>query len=177
MKTLNDEQAGALFPRATNRYGRPIPKSELRKQAREQAFNRAEKSASLATRYPRLKTLSVNLLYFDRQIVPWGHGLLYRANLQSAKSMLQFHCPNSMCNGGGFDLSKDLSSAVAELRKVVERAVPCRGSRDQESGQMAPCESVLHFKMNLTFKTKARVKRAAAVRKSGGVPVPSQSKL
>lgn len=159
MKTLNDDGAAAPFPRVTNYCVRPVPKSELRKQARERVFKRVEKSTSLAVRYPRLKTLTVNLLYFDRDIVPWGHGLIYRANLQTAKSRLYFPCPSSLCQGGGFDLSKLLSSAVAEHRKSIEGEVPCRGSRDQESGKMVRCESVLHFKMSLTFKTKAAATR------------------
>lgn len=163
MKTLNDDGARAPFSDPTNYCVRPVSKSELRKQARERVFQRVEKSTSLAVRYPQLKTLTVNLLYFDRDIVPWGHGLLYRANLQTARSLLHFHCPSSCCNGGGFDLSKHLNSAVAEHRKSIDCQVPCRGSRDQESGKMVRCESVLHFKMSLTFKTKAAATRRIMV--------------
>ena len=105
--------------------------------------------------YPRLKALKVDLLYFDREIVSWGHGLRYRANMETAKSMLHFNCPSSLCKGGGFNLTKDLSSAVAGRLKTVEGKVHCRGSRDQETGKITSCESVLHFKMSLTFKATA----------------------
>jgi hypothetical protein len=152
MKTLNDEGAGALFAHATNYSVRAVPKSELRKKARERAFERVEKSVNMAVMYPRLKALTVDLLYFDRDIVSWGHGLRYRANMETAKSMLHFNCPSTLCNGGGFDLSKDLSTAVAARQKSVVRAVRCLGSRDQENGKTIRCESTLHFKMSLTFK-------------------------
>jgi hypothetical protein len=167
MKTSNDEGTGATVAREPNYRSRPVPKSERRKEDRQRAFGRVEKSASVAIAYPRLKTLTVNLLYFDREIVSWGHGLRYRANMETAKSMLHFNCPSSLCNGGGFDLSKDLSSAAAERRNSIVGEMHCRGFRDQENGKMTPCESVLHFKMSLTFKTSAVPTRRITAGKSG----------
>jgi hypothetical protein len=32
--------------------------------------------------------------------------------------------------------------------------VHCQGSRDQEAGKTAACESILHFRITLAFKTK-----------------------
>jgi hypothetical protein len=154
MKTLNDEGTAAMGAPETNSRSRPFSKSELRKEDRKKAFQRVEESASLAIAYPLLKALKVDLLYFDREIVSWGHGLRYRANLEKAKSLLFFNCPSGMCKDGGFNLSKHLSSAIAERQKSVEGSVPCRGIRDQVNGKLAPCDTVLHFKMNLAMKTK-----------------------
>ena len=145
---------------------RPRQKAEVRKAYRRKAFERAEKSPSLAMAYPQLKTLSVDLLYFDREIVSFGHGLRYRANLETAKSMLQFTCPSTLCHRGGFDLSNELSCAVAKRRKALDGEVHCHGSRDQESGKTVPCESILHFKMILTFKDTKVARRGAAARES-----------
>jgi len=171
MKTLNDGETGATIALEPNSRSRPFSKSELRKENRKEKFAQVEKSASLAVIYPRLKTLVVDLLYFDRDIVSWGHGLRYRANLETAKSMLHFNCPSPLCKGGGFDLSKDLSSAVAERQKSFEGSVRCLGVRDEITGKRTACESVLHFKMNLAFKTKSGVRRA------GTKPARSQSQL
>jgi hypothetical protein len=171
MKTLNDEGTGVPFPRTTNNYSvRPVLKSELRKEDRQRAFDRVEKSASVAVTYPRLKTLTVNLVYFARGIVSWGHGVRYRANLETEKSMLRFCCPNSLCSGGGFDLSEDLSTAAAGRRKSIVRAVQCPGVCDLENGKTAPCESKLHFKITLTYKTKAGATRRTTARKCGTMP-------
>lgn len=175
MKTLNDEEAGALPARNANYHVRPRPKAELRKAYRRKAFERAEKSPSLAMAYPRLKTLSMDLLYFDHEIVSFGHGLRYRANLETAKSMLQFTCPSTLCHRGGFDLSNELSCAIAERRKAVEGEVHCHGSRHQETGKAVPCESILHFKMILTFKTTVTARRGTAARESR-VPAISSRK-
>src|SRR5579872_5517326 len=153
MKTLNDGGMGALLARKADHRVRP--KAELRKADRRRAFDRAEKSLSLARAYPQLKSLSVDLLYFDREIVSFGHGLRYRANLETAKSMLQFTCPSGLCHRGGFDLSTGLNSAIAERRKGLDGELHCHGSRYEESGKTVPCESILHFKMILAFKTPA----------------------
>jgi hypothetical protein len=165
MKTLNDEGTGAPVPPAPNSRSRPLTKSELRKLDRQTLFDRIEKSATLAVMYPGVKTLAINLLYFDRGIVARGHGLRYRANLQTAKSMLHFNCTSLLCKDGGFDLSAHLSSAVAQSRKSIVGAMHCPGFRDQETGKPAACESILHFKITLAFKTKAITSRTRAVRK------------
>jgi hypothetical protein len=172
MKTLNDEGIAATVALEPNSRNRPFSKSELRKDSRRKAFERVEKSASLATTYPCLKALKVDLLYFDREIVSWGHGLRYRANLETAKSMLHFDCPSPLCKNGGFDLSKDLSSAIAERQKSAEGTVRCLGFRDQETGKPSACETVLHFKMNLAFKSRAITRRAGVARK----PAPMRNR-
>jgi hypothetical protein len=170
MKTLNDAGPGVQLKRGTDYSVRFIPKSTLRKEARQRVFERGEKSASVAVTYPQLKTLTVNLVYFAREIVSWGRGVRYRANLEKAKSMLLFECSNSLCSGGGFDLSKDLSTAVAGRRKSIMRAVQCPGLCDLEKGKTAPCESKLHFKMILTYKTEAGATLRTTARKFGAMP-------
>ena len=138
-----------------NSRSRPFSKSELRKDSRRKTSEQVEKSASLAVTYPRLKALKMNLLYFDREIVSWGQGILYRANLETAKSMLHFNCHSSLCQGGGFDLSDDLRAAVTGLQKSRIGVKHCRGSRDEETGKTVPCKSVLHFKMTLVLKPRS----------------------
>jgi hypothetical protein len=157
MKTLNDGETGAMTTLESNSRSRPLTRSELRKEDRQKAFQRVEESATLATAYPRLKALKVNLLYFDHEIVSWGHGLLYRANLGTAKSLLHFECPSSLCKGGGFNLSKNLSSAVAGGRKSVVGVMPCHGRRDAVTGKSVACKTILHFKMTLVSKTSPQV--------------------
>ena len=154
MKTLNNEETGAAMALEPNSRSRPFSKSELRKDSRRKTFERVEKSASLAVTYPRLKALKMDLLYFDRECGSKGQGIVYRANLETAKSILHFNCPSSLCQGGGFDLSKVLQSAVTGLRKSIDGVRHCQGSRDEETGKATPCKSVLHFKMAVVLKPK-----------------------
>jgi hypothetical protein len=154
MKTLNDDETGATTALEPNSRSRPFSKSELRKDSLRKTFERVEKSASLALTYPQLKALKMNLLYFDREMASRGQSIVYRANLKTAKSILHFNCPSSLCQGGGFDLSKVLRSAITDLRKSIAGVVQCRGFRDEETGNTAPCKSTLHFKMTIALKPK-----------------------
>jgi hypothetical protein len=174
MKTLNDEGTAATVALDPNSRSRPFSKSELRKDSRRKTFERVEKSATMVISYPKLKTLAVDLLYFDRGIVSWGHGLRYRANLETAKSMLYFNCPSPLCKDGGFDLTENLGSAVAQHQKAILGTLRCPGFRDEETGKPVPCEAVLHFKVSLTFKAKPS---AGAARKSVTTPRSSPSQL
>jgi len=154
MKTSNDDGPGAMAASEPNFRSRPFSKSELRKDSRRKTFEQVEKSASLAITYPRLKALKMNLIYFEREIVSGAQGVLYRANLETAKSMLHFNCPSSLCQKGGFDLSNDLRTAVTGLRKSIVGVRHCRGFRDEETGKTVPCKSILHFQMKLALKPR-----------------------
>ena len=156
MKTLNNGEIGVRAALAPKFRTRPSQKSELRKEDRRRTSERVEKSAILAVRYPELKTLVLNLVYFGRGIASWGYGVRYWTNLVTAKSALYFRCPDSLCKDGGFDLSANLSSAVAQHQRSVVGAMRCPGYRDQTSKRV-PCESILHFKINLAFNQPSPV--------------------
>jgi hypothetical protein len=176
MKTISDEGTRAMVAAELNSRSRPFSKTELWKDSRPKVFERIEQSASLAMTYPRVKALKMNLLYFDCEIVSWGQSILYRANLETAKSILHFNCPSSLCQGGGFDLSDDLWAAVTGRRKSIVGVRHCHGSRDEKAGKTLSCKSVLHFKMTLVLKPRrSSVSRAGAVRKTGLMRNRSQS--
>ena len=67
MKSLNDEDTGAIAALPPRSRTRPFTKSELRKEDRQRTSERVEKSATMAVTFPGLKTLAVNLIYFDRE--------------------------------------------------------------------------------------------------------------
>jgi hypothetical protein len=152
MKTLLAEGNGESLAGIKQDRVRPLRKDELRKEYRRGESERAENSRSLALTYPELRSLRVDLVYFEGEVVSWGQGVKYRANLNSARSVLRFSCPSSVCKGGDFDLSNELRVAVAERRTAANGELRCQGSRDQESGDTIRCASILHYKMSLAFK-------------------------
>jgi hypothetical protein len=152
MKTSFAAENEGLLTRTEPHRIRPLRKHELRREYRRGESERAENSISLALSYPNLKALTVDLLFFQCEIVSWGHGLRYRANLDTARSVLRFNCPSVLCKGGDFDLSNELRKAIVERRAVVAGEMRCQGSRDQETGETIRCESALHYKMSLVFK-------------------------
>src|ERR1051325_10597592 len=103
---------------------RPNPKAEYRLQQ----IQRVNDSASLANKFPKLKSLVVDLEYFEADGLTRNGGLRYKGNVQHAKSLFCFTCPSGECIGGDFDLSEAVADAVAGRRKLVEGELQCQGS-------------------------------------------------
>jgi hypothetical protein len=130
----------------------PHLKINPRVEYREHEALRAENSATLDLKYPRLRGLTIELTYFDREIVSWGRGVKYRVNLGNARSVLRFHCPSAQCIGGDFDLSQELADAIGAGRTKLTGEMRCQGSRRRETGELMPCEATLHYKLTLAYK-------------------------
>src|SRR5438445_8130748 len=90
-----------------------------RTEYRLRESQRIKDSASLEERFPRLRSLKVDLEYFDSEGVTRNGGMKYKANLQNAKSVFCFNCVNGECVGGDFDLSSELEKAVVARRKIA----------------------------------------------------------
>ena len=127
---------------------RPSPKAEYRLQQ----IQRVNDSASLADKFPKLKTLVVDLEYFESDGLTRNGGLRYKVNVQHAKSLFCFTCPSGECVGGDFDLSGAVAEAVLKRRKNVEGEIQCQGShiRPKQQG-VVPCQNLLRFKLNLAY--------------------------
>src|SRR5678815_1361375 len=123
------------------------PKVEYRFQQTQ----RVNDSPSLAEMFPRLKSLTVDLEYFDSGRLTKNGGLRYKVNVQHAKSMFWFVCPLGECIGGGFDLSSSLSKAVEAGRKIVEGQIECQGSRSNPKQGTVPCRHRLRYKLDLGY--------------------------
>ena len=114
--------------------------------------HRANDSASLAEKFPKLKTLTVDLAYFEGDGTTRNGCLKYKVNVQNAKSLFSFACPCSECIGGDFDLSTAVSEAVAGKRKIAEGEIQCQGSRIRSKQHSAPCRNVLRYKLSLGYQ-------------------------
>ena len=130
-------------------YGRKLnPRIEYRLQRNE----RIKDSASLAEKFPKLKTLQINLDYFDATGTTRNGGMKYKVNLAHEKSLFCFNCMNGDCVGGDFDLTKELAEAIAAKRKKVEGEMLCQGTRhNKDRREQTPCRSILRYKLNLAY--------------------------
>ncbi len=108
-------------------------------------------SASLAERFPGLKSLGVLLIYFGPGGLIRHSEIKYSVNLAFAKSMFCFNCPNDECVGGSFDLSAELARAVAERRATVDGEVRCAGWQSKTTIDRIYCGYVLRYKLTLGF--------------------------
>ena len=113
---------------------------------------RINDSSSLAQKFPRLKTLGVDLNYFDSTGLTRNGGMSYKFNLEHAKSLFYFNCPNRECVGGDFDLTEALVGAVAGNLKTLTGEARCGGVRhNKERKERVPCQNLLRYTLKLGY--------------------------
>ena len=130
-------------------YGRKLsPRAEYRLLQNE----RVKESESLAEKFPRLKTLTVTIDYFDQTGTTRNGGMKCKINLAHSKSVFRFNCVNGDCVGGDFDLTEELAGAIRAKRTVLEGQMQCEGTRhNKDRKEKRPCLSILKYKLSLGY--------------------------
>jgi len=128
-----------IYPR------KPNPRLEYRKRE----IQRVNSSVSLAEKFPSLKSLIVDLSYFDTDGLTRSAQLKYTVNVQHARSVFSFVCPSHECVGGDFDLSEAVTQAVHGRLKMVEGEIRCPGFRGRPKEIKIPCQNLLRYKLTL----------------------------
>jgi len=118
-----------------------------RAEYQEEQRQRVKESLSLAEQFPRLKSLTALLEYHDSDALKKRSQLKYTVNLQNAKSVFRFKCPNNECIRGDFDLTKEVAEAVGKKRTVVTGEMACKGNTINR----VRCANVLHYKLRLGY--------------------------
>lgn len=119
------------------------PRAEYQERQRQRVNN----AATLAVAFPRLKSLTATLAHHNADALTKRSHLKYTVNLNNAKSVFRFACPNSECIGGDFDLTKEIATAVAKRRKVVAGELGCKGTTIKR----VRCANTLHYKLTLGY--------------------------
>jgi hypothetical protein len=123
------------------------PRFEYREQERQ----RVKDSPSLSDRFPQLKSLTVDLGYYNPTGVTKNSQIKYIPNLDKAKSVFRIDCPNNGCVGGDFDLTEELAKAVAEHRTTVTAEMSCQGWQSKTTIDTVPCHNILRYKLSLAY--------------------------
>jgi hypothetical protein len=105
----------------------------------------------MAEKFPRLKALKVNLMYFDAEGVTKNGEMKCTLNVGHAKSVLWFACLGGECVGGDFDLSEALAKAVGARRKIASGEMRCQGQRKRGDRERVPCQALLRYKLMLDY--------------------------
>ena len=129
----------------------PPKKIGPRAEHRQREGQRVKDSPTLAAKYPQLKSLTVELAHCDHEEIARYAAIKYRFNLESAKSVFRFECPNYACVGGDFDLSQELANAVAARRALVIGELSCQGWRNHTTIATERCLNILRYKLSLSF--------------------------
>ncbi|HVM61630.1 MAG TPA: hypothetical protein VMV72_12275 [Verrucomicrobiae bacterium] len=123
----------------------------LRAVYRDQEGERVKASPSLANKFQRLKSLKVTLGYYNPKGVSQNGELKYVVNLEHARSVFRFCCPNHECIGGDFDLTKELASAVARKLTDVSGELSCQGWQNKATVDTVHCQNILRYKLKLSY--------------------------
>ena len=126
-------------------------KIDPRNEYQQQEKLRISASPSLADRYEGLKALEVALEYFDPGAQRRMGNIKYTVNLANAKSAFSFHCPNSECVGGDFDLSQEVAKAVANQEEEASGEMCCQGWQNKNTIESLRCNHVLRYTLTMTY--------------------------
>jgi hypothetical protein len=127
------------------------PRAEHRLREKE----RVDASQPIASRFPELKSLAVELDFHNRGGANNGSVVRYNVNVQNAKSVFRFDCPNPECIGGDFDLSTELANAITQHQASVSGDTSCQGWLSKHSIGNRRCEHRLSFRIDLTYTAEA----------------------
>jgi hypothetical protein len=123
----------------------------LRAEYRDQEGQRVKASLTLADKFQKLKSLIVSVGYGDSKSGTSDKHLKYMVNLDHAKSVFRFPCPNDECIRGDFDLTKELAKAVTQRRTVVTGELSCQGWKNKDGIDTIHCDSILHYTLKLGY--------------------------
>jgi hypothetical protein len=122
-----------------------------RAEYRQQQGQRVRDSGSLAEKFPQLKSLTVDLTYYDAEGVSQSSQIKYSVNLANAKSFFRFDCQNDQCVRGDFDLSDEITSAVAAQLTTATGELCCQGWLDKNAVGTSHCHKILRYKLSLGY--------------------------
>jgi hypothetical protein len=129
----------------------PPRKTNPRAEYRLSQIQRANESAPIAEKFPKLKSLKAELCYFGPDGLTRTGELRYKVNVEHAKSMFSFVCQSGECLGGDFDLSKALAEAVGKRSKTAEGEIRCQGNHLKPKESPKPCHNLLRYKLILGY--------------------------
>ncbi len=129
----------------------PPRKMSPRAEHRLREAERVNESVSLSEKFPKLKSMTLHLAYFDSDGLTKSGELRYKVNVHHAKSVFYFACRSGECLGGDFDLSQALSQAVTARRRISEGEIRCLGVRTLPKADNVPCHSLLRYKLTLAY--------------------------
>ncbi len=122
-----------------------------RAEYRQRENLRINASPNLAEKFRGLKSLTVDLAYYDEGGTHKTTEIKYTVNLANAKSAFSFTCPNNECVGGDFDLSEQLAKAVAAHLTTSTGEMRCEGWQSKTTIETVRCHSLLRYRLNLEF--------------------------
>jgi len=118
---------------------------------RQRQRRRVQNAATLAAKFPRLKSLKAEVEFHAAESGARIGQIKYVLNVAHASSLFCIECPNRECVRGDFDLSERLAAAVAAGQENVTGELRCRGWRNQDSVKKTYCRTLLRYRLRLKY--------------------------
>jgi hypothetical protein len=118
---------------------------------RERQKQRVKDSPLLVEKFHQLKSLILELGYYDSTRATKNAQVKYTPNLENAKAVFRIDCPNQECIGGDFDLTEEIAGAIAKHRTSVSGELICRGWLSKTTINTVPCHNVLRYKLSFGY--------------------------
>lgn len=112
---------------------------------------RVQQSPTLKEKFPKLKTLMVDLGHYDPKGISRSSQVKQTVNVEFAKSVFRVACHNQECVRGDFDLSDKLGAAVAKKKPSITGEMICNGWRNRATIDIEPCQNMLRYKLTLGY--------------------------
>ena len=129
----------------------PLRKTDPRAEHRLRESQRVTDSVRLAEKFPKLKSLTLDLSYYDPEGMSRAGEVKYKVNVEHAKSVFSFACQSSECVAGSFDLSDVVTEAITQRRKSAQGEIRCPGTRERPRVGHRPCLNLLRYKLTLAY--------------------------
>lgn len=127
------------------------PRTSPRGEYQKQENFRSHQSPSLKGKFPKLKSVTLDLGYYDPEGLTRNSQIKYTVNVEHAKSVFRVGCHNQECVRGDFDLSEVLAEAVAKKSTTVSGEMCCQGWRNRATIDTLPCGNLLRYKLTLSY--------------------------
>lgn len=118
---------------------------------RQQESQRAKDSVSLSEKFKVLKSLTVELSFFNSEGVSRNSQIKYTVNPEHARSVFRFDCLNHECVRGDFDMSEALAQAVAKRRTTATGEMCCHGWLNKTTIDSVRCHNIMRYKLSLKY--------------------------
>jgi hypothetical protein len=127
------------------------PKEGPRFEYQQQEIQRVNAAPRLIDKFPKLKSLVLELGHFGPGGKNRNSQVKFTPNLDTAKAVFRINCPNQGCIGGDFDLTKPVAKAVTEHRATLTDEMCCQGWLNKTTIDTVHCNNILRYKISLTY--------------------------
>ena len=127
---------------------KPVDRYRQEHEHRRQAYMSAP---ALREQFPHVEQIVLELAFTDQ-----GGLNSYSAQVHTfspaATAYFEFPCPSSVCTGGGFDLSRVVSSLIARGGKETSGRLDCQGQQSYDYRDMHRSLLQLEYRLSVAYR-------------------------